>query len=394
MSAGAPALQRVRRLPAGVQALGVYLGARLVSTLLVTRVARFQEASGWTPAHPSYLDFAGIWDGDWYRRVAESGYPDPMPVDADGGPGQNEWAFYPAFPFLVRAITRLTSLEWRVAAPTTALVLGAVAALAVHRLFADRAGHRVALGGVLVLAVFPSSPVLQFAYSESLALLALAGALLLLSRRHYLATFLPVAVLGLSRPVALPFAVVVGVHLILRWRARRRDALPWTQLVPLLALGLFSTVAGVAWPLLVGLINGDMRVYGDVQAAWRGAGSIVLFRPWLDMSRYLLGDGLGPVLLAVLVAGYAVLLASRWTQTLGPELTAWSAAYPVYLLAVVEPFTSVFRFLLLLFPLALPAAAAVRSRAHLVTWVSASLALQIVWLVWLWRFIPPSDYPP
>jgi len=36
----------------------------------------------------------------------------------------------------------------------------------------------------------------------------------------------------------------------------------------------------------------------------------------------------------------------------------------------------------------------VRSRAHLVTWLFALVALQIIWIDWLWRFTPPSDLPP
>lgn len=385
---------RLLALPGWAQALGIYLAARLVTALITDRVSRFQAANGWTDAQPDYLDFVAIWDGDWYRKIAESGYPQPLPVGDDGLPVQSEWAFYPAFPLVVRAVDQLTGADWRLAAPTVALLLGAAAAVVVHRLFADRAGHRVALAGVAVLAVFPSSPVLQYAYTESLALLCLAVALLLLTRRHYVWALAPVAVLGLTRPVALPFALVVAAHLVTRWRARRSDPLPGTQSTALVALGLGSVAAGLAWPVVVGLATGDLGAYTQVQSAWRGAQDVVWLTPWWSMSQYLLGAWVGPLLLLVTVVGFVLLLVSRSARVMGPDLTAWCAAYALYLLAVIEPYTSIFRFLLLLFPLALVVAAAVRSRAHLLTWLGASLGLQLVWIVWLWRFEPPSDFPP
>jgi hypothetical protein len=36
----------------------------------------------------------------------------------------------------------------------------------------------------------------------------------------------------------------------------------------------------------------------------------------------------------------------------------------------------------------------IRSQAHLLTWLAAMVSLQVVWVVWLWRFNPPSDLPP
>jgi hypothetical protein len=385
---------RLLDLPGWGQALGVYLAARLVTALVTDRTARFQVANGWTSAQPGYLDFVGIWDGDWYRRIAEDGYTDALPLDAQGRPAQSEWAFYPAYPLLVRVVGLLTGLEWRVAAPTVALLVGAVAAVVVHRLFADRVAPATALAGVALVAVFPSSPVLQYAYTESLALLGIASALLLLSRRRYLAAFAPVVVLGLTRPVALPFALVVLSHLVVRWRARRHDPFADREKASLVALGVGSSAAGVAWPVTVGLSTGDLAAYTSVQSAWRGTRDVVWLTPWWSMSQHLLGAEAGPVLLVAAIGGFAALLATRGARVMGPDLTAWCAAYAAYLLLVVVPYTSLFRFFLLLFPLALVVAAGLRSRAALLAWVVASLALQVVWVDWLWRFVPPSDLPP
>lgn len=376
-----------------MQALAVYAAARLVTFVLLERTARFQAASAWTSEQPGYLEFAGIWDGTWYQRIAEHGYPLPVPRDADGDPVQSEWAFYPAYPFLVRAVMTVLGTSWTATAPLVSLLLGAAAVVVVHRLFSRAAGPRAALVGVVLVSVFPSSPVMQVAYTESLALLALAASLHLLLTRRYLAASVTVVLLGFTRAVALPFALVVAVHLVVRWRARRVDPFPVRERLQVVALGAVSVLAGVAWPLVVAVATGDLGVYAEIQAAWRG-GTTSWLTPWWSMSQFLLGDWMGPVALLALVAATVVALLGRRARRLPPELPAWCLAYVAYLLVVVQPFTSVFRFLLLLFPIALLVAPAVRTRAHLLTWVFAFVSLQLVWIVWLWRFRPPSDYPP
>src|SRR5262249_27496971 len=60
-------------LPPWGQALAVYSATRLVGLLILGATARFQVASPWTKASPGYLDFITMWDGDWYRHIAESG---------------------------------------------------------------------------------------------------------------------------------------------------------------------------------------------------------------------------------------------------------------------------------------------------------------------------------
>ena len=67
------------------------------------------------------------------------------------------------------------------------------------------------------------------AYTEALALLLVASALLLLLRRDYGWMALVVVALGFTRAVALPMAVVVVVHAAVRWWSSRRgtDTFTW-----------------------------------------------------------------------------------------------------------------------------------------------------------------------
>ena len=90
----------------------------------------------------------------------------------------------------------------------------------------------------------------------------------------------------------------------------------------------------------------------------------------------------------------AVLLLTRPGRSIGPELITWSLAYPFYLLAVTEPWTSTFRYLLMLFPLCAVLAGLLRSRWLVAAVAALGLWWQVHWVDDLLLFVPPTDYPP
>lgn len=393
--------------PWWAQVLGVYALARAFSALVLLVVARAQVANVWTPASPSYLDYTGLmWDASWYREIAGQGYPAQLPVGADGSVQQNVWAFYPLFPMLVRAVMAVTGAPWRVAAPLLALAIGGAAMVVIHRTVQVGAPRAVAarpglpLATVALVAFFPTAVVLQVAYTESLALLLIASALLLLIRRRYGLTAIVVVALGFTRAVALPMAVVVAVHAVSRWRATRRDAdrLDRRDVVGLGALLVAAVVSGLAWPVVSAAVTGRPDAYLATQAAWRARPDVVPVVPWLDVARWLVG-GWGPLVLVVVLAAFVVLLMCPPARRLGPELRAWPAAYLGYLVGVVEPGTSLGRFVLLAFPLGAVTAGMVRApagrrRTWVVVVVVVMALLQVGWMWALWRLTPPSGWPP
>jgi hypothetical protein len=387
------ALGRVAALPGWLLALVAYLLTRLIVTVFTLVAADRQLANLWTPQSPSYADFVSMWDGDRYRVISEQGYPVPLPVDALGAPTQSEWAFFPAYPAVVRLVREITGLGFDTVASTLSFVFGCAAAVVVYQLFRGRASRGTALTGVVLLGVFPTAAVLQYSYSESLCLLALTGALLLLTQRRYLAAMTPVVVLGLVRPVGVPMVLVVVVHLVLRWRDRDGDRFGLHERLSLLGLLAVSAGSALAWPTATAVAAGRLDGYTAVQVAWRVSDRMEYFTPWLWMSRYLF-DGWGPVVLLAIVAGLVVVLTAPVTRRLGPEMWTWCAGYALYLAAVLDPFTSLFRFLVLLFPLALVVAWVLRPLWARLAWVAVSLVGQWWWVQVLWVFAPPSDYPP
>ncbi|MEV7973234.1 hypothetical protein [Cellulomonas sp. NPDC089187] len=392
-----------RRWPWWVQCLAIYAAARLFSAVALLVVASHQVANGWTGESPSYADYTGLmWDASWYRQIAEDGYPEALPVGEDGAVQQNAWAFFPLFPLLARLLMTVTGASWTVVAPTLALLLGAAAMPVMHRLVERGAPRAVAarpglpLATVLLVSVFPTAVVLQVGYTESLALLLIALTLWAIVTRRYGWAALGVLALGLTRAVALPIAAVVLVHAWLRWRETR--SLPGRTWAALIGLAGASAVSGVLWPVLCGVMTGVPDGYLRTQAAWRGSAEIAPFGAWGYILPFWFHDH-WPWVAVGIIALVAVILLAPSTRRLGGELYTWGAAYPLYIGAAIEPGSSLARFLLLAFPLGTATVGIVsgpRWAARLWTGLLTltMLVLQVVWLWQIWRFVPPSGWPP
>jgi hypothetical protein len=300
----------------------------------------------------------------------------------------------------------LTGAGFAAVASTLALLAGLAAAVVMAALLAERVGERVAFASVVVWAAFPAAVSLQLAYTESLAMLVLCLLLWALLRRQWFAVGALALLLGLTRPIAVPVVVVVAVALYVRWRRRAVAPIPLGEYAGCAWALAASAVGAVLWPLVAWAVTGSRTAYTDTMSAWRAGGEIVPLRPWLGMSQWAFrhfegGDVYGPVGLAALATTIVVLTLGPWATALGPELRAWCLAYPAYLAVVLDPFTSIFRYALPLFPLlAVVLGGGWVERGARLLWTRAGLlvALGVVGQVaWIWKllvFHPPSDYPP
>ena len=399
-----------------VKAAAIFLGLRLVSWLLLAQAADQQV---WFPAvtgpNEDDIDLALSWDAKWYERIATGGYPDELPVGADGRVQQNPWAFYPVFPYAVRAVSRVTTLDFATLAPLLALLAGVGAAVVMAQLLVETLPartHGPALAAVAVWAAFPTSPVLQMAYSESFSMLLLVSFLLVLIRGHWWGAAGLALVLGLTRPIALPLSVLVVVAVWMRWRDHRVD--PQQPIRSGERAAMLGTLAatgfsGVLWTTIAAVSTGRRDAYPATMTAWRGEASINVLQPWIQTiewafefhQREFVLPALGiaiPTLLAL------VTLIPRVAPGIDLRLRVWSVAYSLYLLAVVDGGTSIFRYLVPLFPLAVVLVGAHRQRrgewvsrwwrVRTTFWVVAGIVGQVGWIWWLVLFTPPSDYPP
>ncbi len=391
------------RWPWPLQVLLVFAAARAVSTALLLAAASRQGANPWAPSSPDYLSFLEFWDSGWYRRIYDEGYPEVLPRAEDGTVLQNQWAFYPLFPGLVRALHLLTGVGWNVLAPAVATVCGFAAALMLYRLFLLAAAPREALWGVAFVAVLPVSPILQIPYAESLHLLLLALALYLVATGRYLGAIPVVLLMGFARPAGVPFAVLVFALFVRKalgaWRERSgppRDGASDSALPRLAVLTLAAAAAALGWPATAWAVTGQYDAYLQTETAWRGS-HLAPFLPWLTAATALLGQVGGPLAVLIVVAGCVLILRLDTVRRLGRVPVWWCASYLLYLAAFWNPQTSTYRILLPLFPLALAAVFAVRSPAGRWAIVGMSVLLQAGWIALLWMWNPSggsSDFPP
>ncbi|QTX06326.1 hypothetical protein G127AT_13385 [Agromyces archimandritae] len=378
-----------------MRVLAVFVGGRAVSTVLVLALANVQGANPWTAARPDYWSFANLWDARWFQLIAYWGYPSELPLDDAGHVAENAWAFMPVYPFLVRIAT-LTGLPWNVASVLVSVAAGLGAALVLYRLMTRFLDAGQALFTVVLFSVAPVSAIMQFGYAEALSYLCIGLALLFLVDRRYALIFPVVAVWSVTRPGALAFALALGFHFLLRLRRRRVDPFPARERWLLVALGLFTAVAGLAWAGIAWAVTGSMTAYTDTELAWRaayiGPGELAPFTPWFTSADWWLGQPLGTVAVIALVIAFALLLVTPWVRRLGPDLRFWFVSYGLYLLAVFFPQSSVFRMLSPMFPM-LGALAVPRSRAFRVAAVVVSIALQLGWLMLCWA-VDGRDWTP
>ena len=388
--------------------LAIYLLTRLVGALLLMHAARTQvalgdDSSGYkvtvpTPESPGYLGVATNWDGQWYRAIAEQGYPTSLPR-VGGEVVPSEWAFTPGYPFVVRAVMTVARIDFPLAAVLVSLVCGALAVTLLHgmvrRWLDDFAAGTLVLG----LCCFPAAPVLQVAYTESMALLVVVLALRALEQRHYGQLVLWAAVLAFTRPVLLPLGLLAGLVWLARWRRRHDEDFPlaerWRSAA---AIACCGALVG-AWPLVAGIVTGERSAFTDTMASWptnKEFGDATV--NWLTLTaREPLAWGLVvlPVLALVLWAAFR-----RPSRPIPGAVRWWGPVYMLYILAATKPSAGLLRYLLVaIFPTMpfLEVEASARTRADKVVRLVLVGGLAVAGLVgqyyWVMRIFTIQQAP-
>lgn len=373
----------------------IYFGARAITTIIVLAFASRQGPNPWTGAQPGYFEYANMWDARWYQIIWLGGYPSELPLTETGHVAENAWAFLPVYPVLVGAVTWLGA-GWNVASVVVAVLAGLGAALVLHRLMSRFLEPDRALFAVVLFAVAPVSPIMQFGYAESLGFLLLALALLLLVDRRY-GWLVPVVVVwSFTRPGALAFALTLGLHWLWRWFTRGKDPFPLLERVLVASVAVFTGLAGLAWPAIVWASTGEFHGYTDTELAWRSAyigyHELVPFTAWFQSGDWWVGQPLGTIAVIAIVVLFALVLLTPAVRRLGVDLRLWLVSYAVYLLAVFFPQSSTFRIVAPMFPL-VGALAMPRAKWYRWSVVTLSLLLQIGWLLIAWG-IDGLDWTP
>lgn len=344
---------------------------------------------------------AARWDTVWYLAIAHDGYRDPART-----------AFFPLYPLLVRAVAGVVRSPV-LAGVAVSLVALLVALYFVHRLAELELGPRAAGIAVALVALFPMSFFLSAVYAESLFLALAVGAFYAARRERWAWAGVLGALAAATRStgvgLVVPLATLALCDAGRGWppplRRPPRGAL-WLALVPLglgayvgyLALRTGSPLApfhvqDVWFRHFAGPFGG---VWDGAVAAWDGVRQLA---SGARAPVYFGAAGGDPFQVAgqnLMLFGFLVLAAAATVGTLRRLPAAYgvwalvSLAVPLSYPVGPQPLMSLPRFLAVLFPLHLWAAAWLARRPRAVRPVLGVCVLLLVMFTVefaTWRFV-------
>lgn len=204
------------------------------------------------------IDISWQWDGEWYASIIQDGYR--------WHPGrESNVAFFPLFPFLVRALAPVGSgSSFFTVGVLMNHFLFLLALIAVW-LYAERkSGSDTAGRTVFLVSLFPTAFFFSAAYSEPLFLLCAAASLAALQRNRYLLAGGAGFFASLARPtgvlLVIPYAIEVFGH-----RTRAPGAWAWMRkTLP----GLLIPIGVAVYTLYLAIEFGEPLAFAKAQAAW------------------------------------------------------------------------------------------------------------------------------
>jgi hypothetical protein len=365
----------------------VYLGTRVLLIAMAVLESYVRH-------HPFTHELSN-WDGLWYRKLANQGYPH-HPYHR-----QTTLGFLPGYPLLMWPLGRLV-LALGVAGSSSGTAMsvagiiisglgGLVATVLVLKLATGWWGESAGRRAVVLFCLFPGSVVFSMAYSEGLAIPLAIGCILALQQRRWLLAGILAGCATSVEPDAFVLIVVCGVSALLElWRRGWRDRGAWRSLLaPALSLSGVAGVGAFLWAWTgTPLASYHAQHYGwkektdpfalvHLTSTLAGEVSFTHFdNPPIDMNLVVgfFGGILLLVLLILMVRCWRTISVEGWVWTLGISFLAVTSEY-------VPPNP---RLLFTAFPAILVLARYVKGRAFLLlAGVNGALLLGLSW----WTFV-------
>ncbi|MEU6774958.1 hypothetical protein [Streptomyces sp. NPDC046759] len=332
--------------PGVLRALAVFAAVRLAGVVLVVVV---DAVAG----RPFGKSLAHAWDSVWYLHIAEHGYGTRLRITASGAV-QTDWAFFPLYPALIRALRDVLPVTAGRAGLLIAWMSAALAVYGIYTIGHHLCGRRVATALVALWAALPQSIVLTMAYTEPLFTACAAWCLYAVLRRRWLAAGTLALLAGLARPNGVAAAVAVAAaaaHEVVRQRGRASPAL--------LAGAVLGPLGWAGYVLWVGRQTGDLlHGYFHVQSGWDSRLDLATGPLGFVASMQMPGSWVTfPAALVVVVAGI-VSFCRLCLDRVPLPLVVFAGVLLLFVVAVSGPFSSKPRFLLPAFPLLIPPAQA------------------------------------
>jgi hypothetical protein len=213
----------------------------VAARIVVAISALVAHGLGPLPGRPRWPNVLFMWDGSFYRVLADHGY---------SGSALEAARFYPLYPLLGRWLDVILPGGSELALGLISNAFALVAAVALWKVVRATMDGDEALASrsVIMFSLFPASAVLILGYAESLMVaFVLLAAWALVERRPALA-IVPLGLAGLTRPTGVLAALPVAILAVTWWVDARRDPAIRirTSTVTAWVLAVLAPVAGAA----------------------------------------------------------------------------------------------------------------------------------------------------
>ncbi len=256
------------------------------------------------------------WDCNWYLSIAQHGY-DVARYDV-GGFSRANWAFFPLFPLLVRAVTALAGTDPKVAGVliSTAAFIAFATLGALYRRISR--GETSPWNWLLLVSAWPFSFYFHAQYTEALYAALTTLVLLALTENRPLGAGIACAALTATRPTGILLAAWIGLRQLRYIGSANtpRHTLIWLLPTAIAPLGLLIFMA------FLYLHAGDALAFHHIQSGWERQGGNPLTVLVHALSRF---DPSHPHPGALYLPGWAILglAAAAWLLAARRFAEAW-----------------------------------------------------------------------
>jgi Mannosyltransferase (PIG-V) len=273
-------LRRRDERPAGnaaALALWTRVAVLFLGYMAVVTIGANKVTTGFELSPDKLLNLPARFDAGWYVGIALDGY-------SFGGDfkRQENIAFFPAFPMLMRAAgypigaygpgmpreRRLARLLW--GGVILSVIAFAWAASYLWRLARDTIGEPRAFDAIALLAAYPFAVFFSAPYTESLFLLGSVAAVYHFRREEWIRAGIWGLIVGLTRPNGCFLSVVLACLLAERlWRERKQiSTFPRSQISKSLVSAAMPGVGMLAYSVYVHQLTGRYFGWARLHEAW------------------------------------------------------------------------------------------------------------------------------
>lgn len=337
------------------------------------------------------LDLPARYDAGWYLGIATSGYR----YREDGGRGQQNIVFFPAYPLLVRYLSMVTGRQPLWAGVVLSMAAFCWALVYLRRLARDDLGNdEQAATAVLLLASYPFAVFFSAMYTDALFLLAMVATLYHFRRDQLWRVVFWGMLAGLTRPNGAFLSVVLGLMVAAPvWSAwRRGEAVAWLRQADRLAAAAAPGIGMLCYSSYILFLTGHPFQWAAQNAAAWGREYRPLYTVVTDRASFVADHGLYAYVTTQPIDFSYFLAALLTVAAVWPVFRRFGLPYAVLLLVMVLPplamggLLSIGRFSSVLFPIFLWLAAVIPARQR-TAWVAVFALLQgfMAVLFFTWR---------